>query len=237
LLELEAGTRGEDIQAQEKRLATAEAELSLLDVKLKKSTLCAPYDAEVVRRLVDEGAVVTAGQTVLELHEFGRYEARFSLPLKYAGALQNLKDIKIQGTPVAIDSQRVISSIDDATRSVDVVFSIASTAAVPILPGQTCTLTLEARVATRSLQLPVSALVPSIRGMWSCYRLEPEASDEATAAGATLYRVKKVDVTVLHTDGRTAYVETAVPGDALVVADGTHKIAPGMLVQVVESAP
>ena len=75
---------------------------------------------------------------------------------------------------------------------------------------------------------PSTALVKGVRGLWSCYVVEPGPANEVGVA-----RVEARDVEVLHVDERRAFVRGALaPGD-LVVSSGAHRIVPAQRVHVV----
>lgn len=234
--ELAAGTREEDLQSQEHRLAAVQAEGSLLDLKLKKSVLRSPYAADVVRRSVDAGTVVAAGQVLLEIHESDRYEVRFSVPLRYAAEISKVNAVLVRGRSIPVVAHRQTTAVDHATRTVDFLLEIQPPEHNSIFAGETCSLTLEARQAVAAVPLPVTALVSSIRGLWSCYRLEA-LNSEPMLAGSSVYRALKTDLTVLHTDGKLVYVAGDLPEGVLVISEGTHKVVPGMQVRVTESSP
>lgn len=67
LSELEEGSRKEDIAAAKARLAQAEANLERAKIALEDTTLAAPNDGVILTRVAEQGAVVTAGQTVATL--------------------------------------------------------------------------------------------------------------------------------------------------------------------------
>ena len=120
----------------------------------------------------------------------------------------------------------MIAQVDVTLRAVDVVIPILVTDDNEILPGQTCTLKISKCVTTDCLQIPLTALVPSIRGLWSCYRLQPVATKPKT------YQVERVEVSVVHTDGSQAIVAAALSDGDLVIPSGVERVVPGMVVQV-----
>lgn len=228
LLELETGTREEDIEAQNNRILELDAQIAVMDSRIDKAILSAPFTAHVIQRMVDEGAVVQEGQPVLILSEADQYEARFSVPVTQLDEAKAAKSIFVSKKEVTIKKVRMISSLSDDTRTVDVIFSLNENESV--IEGQTCSLKLTERVNTTCIKLPLSALVPSVRGLWSIYCLKKDDSSEN-------YRVLREDLTINHSDGDSVFVETAIPDGSLVVSKGTHKLVPGMLVQLKDVEP
>ena len=230
LEELETGSRIEDVQAQESRVAQIDAQLQRLAVQFEKSQLRSPFPAICVRRHQDEGVTLSPGQTVLEINEADRLEARFSVPQLELDQVTNSSHLEIQGRRYPVEDVRVIPQVDESVRAVDVVIPI-SVAKMPrrFSPGQTCTLQLTKCVKADCLQLPLTALVPSVRGLWSCYRLQPTELDPQT------YTVEKVEVSIIHTDGMQVIVTSSIGDGDLIIPSGVHELVPGMLVRLAES--
>jgi multidrug efflux pump subunit AcrA (membrane-fusion protein) len=224
LEELETGSRVEDVQAQASRVAEIDAQLKRLEVQFAKSELRAPFAAVCVRRHQDEGVTLAPGQVVLEINEVDRLEARFSIPQGDLEQVSGNSTLEINGSRYPIDEVRVISQVDQQVRAVDVVIPIHGEGGPAVLPGQTCTLTLRKCVTTDCLTLPITALVPSIRGLWSCYRLVPEDSG--------VHRVEKVEVSIIHTNGSKVVVTSALHDGDKIIRSGVHKVVPGMRVQL-----
>ncbi|GAB5445120.1 MAG: efflux RND transporter periplasmic adaptor subunit [Fuerstiella sp.] len=223
LQELEAGSRDEDIQAQKNRLRELDAMFALLDARIKKADLLSPFRAHVVGRLVDEGVVVQEGQPVLDLSETGVYEARFSVPFALLEQAKSTFTVSVSGRKVPVQDVRTIPAVSDNTRTVDVIYVLDRN--YGLVEGRTCTLDLTTQVATPCFEFPISALAPSIRGLWSVFRLEPQK-------GQKYFRVIREEVMVNHSDGRRVFVECALPDGALIVSEGVHKLVPGMTVRL-----
>ena len=64
---MEAGYRSEEIHQAEADLARAEAQLASARLRMEDTTLKAPEEATVMSRVVEPGAIVAAGSTVLNL--------------------------------------------------------------------------------------------------------------------------------------------------------------------------
>lgn len=222
LKEIESGTREEDIDAQQKRVAIQDAEIAILDTRIKKATLYAPFDGQVIERIIDDGTVLEAGQPVLVVSDSKKREARFSLPIAQLNQVARVRSVRLGRAEIPVDNVRTVLSVDRNTRTVDVVFELGSTSG--LIAGETCVLTLSKTVKSNCVELSVSALVPSIRGLWSCYCIEKKS-------GSDSYVVVKHEVTVEHTDGDRVFVETSLPDDALIVSEGVQKLVPGMIVR------
>jgi multidrug efflux pump subunit AcrA (membrane-fusion protein) len=228
LLELRSGARQEDIEAQMNRLSEIDAQVEILDVRLKKAIVRAPFRCHILCRSIDEGAVIEAGQLLMVISEANLQEARFSIPSVYLDHAIAAKTIVTKGSLVNILSVRFVSEVSDEIRTVDVIYELESTS--KLFSGQTCELSLIETVPTECVELPVSALVPSVRGLWSVYRL-------VVCEKSGNYRVLREEVTINHTDGQDAYVEGTIPADTFIVLEGVHKLVPGMEVRIMDKQP
>ena len=74
----------------------------------------------------------------------------------------------------------------------------------------------------RGAWLPLSAITEAERGLWAVYRLDTDANP-ATADRAL--------VEVLAVEDERVFVRTALPDGAVIVADGVHRLAPGLPVR------
>ncbi len=233
LEEFETGSREEDIEAQQNRVAAIEAQLKRLDVQFERSVLSAPFDGVCIRRLQDEGVTLAAGQIVVEINEQNQLEARFSVPRKNLQLVAKAKHLQINQHPHAISNMRAISEVDDMLRTVDVIIPLQDQSKEIVLPGQTATLVVNKRVEADCVEVPLSALVTSVRGLWSCYRLQPIDSQQQ----APTYEVQKVEVSVLHTNGLRAFVSSTLPDRSIIMTEGVHRVVPGMIVRIVNDLP
>ncbi len=235
--ELELGSRIEDIEAQQSRVNVIAAQLKMLDVQFEKSVLVAPFDGISIQRFLDEGEIVAPGQAVIEIHEANQLEARFSIPYANMDLIADVKSFQINGRQYMISERRAIANIDDVMRTIDLLIPFRVDPKDHIFPGQTCTLALSKVVPIECIEVPLSSLVPSIRGLWSCYRLQPTEASRHGLSESQTYTVEKVEVTLVHADGSRALISKALAEGSLIVTNGVERIVPGMQVQIIESAP
>lgn len=233
LLELESGSRPEDLEAQQHRITSIQAELELLDAKIQKSVVRAPFAAHVVRRFVDEGAIIPVGEPILELHEAGMYEVRIASPLQYLDSMRSVSAIEVGTRTFPVTGHHVVSMVDPVTRTVDLIYDVQVDGSEPVISGQTCRVSAQVPGNTEAIELPLRSLTPSVRGLWSCFCLVPTKK----ADHPQLFEVTKIDVTSIHTDGQRALVFGDLPPGSRVVAEGAHKVVPGMWVRALEEVP
>lgn len=202
----------------------AQARLNTIQVNIDKSTLRAPFDAQVIARRLDVGTVVGVGQTVFELMATGDTDVRMPMPadlIKHVNVGQQYV-LKANGQQfpaqlVSIGQQRRL-----ATRTIDAVFELQATGDTSVLPGDLLTLDVKVTVNESGAWVPISALSHGVRGLWNVYSVDNNDTSEVTPRA----------VEVLYSDGQFAFIRGAISSDMLVVVSGTHRLAPGQDVAV-----
>ncbi|MEM6253040.1 MAG: efflux RND transporter periplasmic adaptor subunit [Cyanobacteria bacterium P01_D01_bin.156] len=225
--ELQAGTRIEQVSAQDAQVDQIEASLKNLDVSIAKSVIVAPFDGRVALRLVDEGAVVSPGQTVMRLVENNALEARIGIPNQMASRLRmgSSQAVEVNGQTWTGPVTALLPELDDASQTVTVVVTLPPDAQLTI--GATARLRLKDQQNETGYWLPTSALVAGERGLWSAYVLA--TPDEQTTVD--LYEVARRDVEVLYTESDQAFVRGLIQPGEKIITSGTHRLVPGQIVQ------
>lgn len=239
LEELRAGTRPEQIEAQRAVVAQLDAAIEGLTIELEESSLVAPFDAVVSRRMVDEGTIAAPGINLFRLVEVEAPEVWIGLPPDVVRSIGT-------GTvcPVEIGSDQrqarltaVLPELDPATRTQTAVFTLETEAAEGItatsseLPafGQTARLQLMQPVTQSGHWLPMHALARGERGLWSVMVAEPEQ------AGSEWATVRKEEVEIIQIDSERALVRGTLKNGDRAIISGTGKITLGQRVRVIES--
>ncbi|MEM8612516.1 MAG: efflux RND transporter periplasmic adaptor subunit [Cyanobacteria bacterium P01_H01_bin.105] len=225
--ELEAGTRVEQVSAQDAQVDQIEASLRNLDVSIAKSVVYAPFDGRISLRLVDEGVVVSPGQAVMRLVEGRDLEARIGVPSQMVDriGIGSEQVVEVNGELFNGQVTALLPELDDASQTVTVIVTLPLDAQ-PII-GATARLKLQDNQDETGYWLPTSALVAGERGLWSAYVLDlPDvATDE------NLHEVVRREVEVLHTESDRAFVRGLLQPGEEIITSGTHRLVPGQLVQ------
>lgn len=226
--ELLAGTRSERIEGQTALVEQLDASLANLEVNVAKSTIKAPFTGRISARRVDEGTVVSAGQSVLHLVEDEVPEVRIGIPVQTAAKLQpgSRQSVRVGKKTYTAFVSSVLPELNEATRTVTVVLLLDA----KVTPGQTARLQLTETIPTSGYQLPITALVPGVRGLWSTYVLT-ENGESGSADETKTFRVERRDVEILHTQSEQVLVRGTLQPNDQVVVNGTHRIVPGQLVR------
>lgn len=195
------------------RLAQIQAQLDSLTLELEKSTILAPYTADIVSRVVDAGAVVSIGQPIFEIANNATLSARIALPPEVAGTLQigELYDLRIGNAAVPGQLLTIGSQRNLRTRTVDTVFSVNANAVT--LVGDLIAVDLAIKLDQFGVWVPISALANGVRGMWNVYVVGNE--------GATQVATRAVEI--IYSDGERAFITGALKDGDLLVTGGTHR--------------
>ena len=223
LAELRNGTRYEQIAGQKAVIDQLSAQITDLDITIAKSTLKAPFSGTISLRYMDEGTVVETGKSIVRLVEDSQPEIKIGVPINVANNLSSgsQKTVEIGGKTYQASVKAILPEVDRATRTRTVILQLPSTARVS--PQEIARLQIMQTTATEGYWLPVTALVKSDRGLWSCYAVI--ATDDRNST-----RVERRLIEVLETDGERVLVRgTLQEGDAI-VTDGTQRLVPGQLV-------
>lgn len=200
------------------RLNQIKAQLETLSLELEKSTIVAPYTADIITRLVDEGAVVNVGQPVFEIANNATLIARIALPPKIAATLTvgntydlRVDDALVQGELLTMGSQRNLR-----TRTIDTQFSVPNANKNGIV-GDLIAVDLSVTQTQRGIWVPISVLANGVRGMWNVFVVGNE--------GQT--RIENRAVEIIYSDGERAFVTGALADGELLVVAGTHRFVSG----------
>ena len=206
----------------------ARARLESLDVEIAKSTLLAPFDAVVVARAVDEGAVLAAGQPLLSLQSTETPRARIGVAAAVAGrfAVGEVTTVTVEERSVQGRVAAVLARRDSATRTVDVLVDLVDTGDT-VRPGDIARLTVTDYVAERGVWIPLGALAQGPRGLWVNY-----VAEQAPGEDAGVYRVTPRTVELLHAEAERAFVRGTLRDDDRLIVDGLQRIVPGQLVSL-----
>ncbi len=232
LRELLNGTREEQIRGQRAVVAELDAAIADIDVDFRKSTLKAPFDGTIARRLADDGTVVEAGQPVFRLVEDQVLEAWIGLPVHTAQGLveESMQRVKIGGQYFEATVAGRFPEVDPATRTRTVVLRLVDSASGYIVHGQVARLELDETVETNGFWLPTTALTKGARGLWTSYVVVK--ADPGDSTQPDLLRVERRDIEVLHTESNRVLVRGTLNSGDRVISSGTHRVVPGQLVRL-----
>lgn len=230
----EARFEGQAIAAQ---LAGARASITSLEVAIELASIRAPYDGHVVARMVDEGTVVNAGQPIFRLLESASLEAHIGIP---PDALMGLDDgkihqIEVRGQLYPAALSNVVSEVDAETRTVNAIFVVEAPFS-QVRAGELARVTLTQTMTEPGFWVPLAALTEGRRGLWALFVVAPDTAtgDAAAQAPKNAGIVERRTVQLLHTEAERAFVRGTLKNGEAYVVEGSHRLAPGQRVRIVE---
>ena len=223
LARLEAGTRPERIEAQQASIQELDANIANIKLELDKSILKAPFAGTISQRQVDEGAVVSAGQSIFRLVEDRVLEAHIGIPTDRSGQIKVGETLAVN-IGKDVHQAKVVSllpELDADTRTLTAVLSLEQKSDRRIFPGQIARLQLTQTVAKSGFWLPFESLVRGEQGLWYCYVVVETASEkDVTKTKKPIFKIERRAVEVLHSDNKQVLIDgTLQPGEKVVAND------------------
>ncbi|MCP4467968.1 MAG: efflux RND transporter periplasmic adaptor subunit [Halieaceae bacterium] len=223
-----AEQRMDELQAESKVLAAQlkrqQALAGAVQTRMEKSTLVAPYNGSIALRHVERGAVVAAGQQVLDLLEAGAAQAKVGLPLAMARELTlgEMLQVQVNNQWLPARLEAVGNAIDPVTRTVSMRLSLP--AELGGADGELMIVQLPEYRQQTGFWVPVTALADGVRGTWNVLTLLPTDQEG-------LYQLESRSVQLVYLQGERAYLSGAISDGEQLVAAGTHKLAAGQQVR------
>ncbi|MGK7939722.1 MAG: efflux RND transporter periplasmic adaptor subunit [Crocosphaera sp.] len=226
--ELLAGTRIEQIHAQKAIIKQLDANLKDINLDINKSYLRSPYSGTIAQRLIDEGTVVSTGQSIVKLVENGKPEVRIGIPVDKMDTIKQKSQysVLINNKQYSARVYSILPEVDSATRTQTLILTLESRAAFQVPSGALARLKVTETIAKSGFWLPITALIKGDRGLWSCYGvIEGENGTKI---------VEKRDIELLYTQSNRVLVRgTIKPGD-YIITEGTQRVVPGQIVIINE---
>jgi RND family efflux transporter MFP subunit len=226
-LQIQAQVEAAQLQVLKTRSQAAQSKLDLANVRLKKLSIAAPFDAIVQTRQVDEGSIVSPGQTVLTLVERGELELKVGIPDAMVGHLRRNRVYELKAMDRTIEGRlsAILPVADPVTGTVTAVFRLSNEG---LYAGTVAELVMTAEVPEAGFWLPLSALSESQRGLWSVL---------AVMDGTKGQTVETRLVEIIHRGNDAVFVRGTLSDGEQIVAGGTARIVPGQLVIVTQERP
>lgn len=228
--ELLEGTRQERIDAQAAQVQSIEAAIAQVNVELQKSQIFAPYDGKVLMREVDEGSVVSPGQTVVSIVEYRKLEAKVGVSPVYAKKIVKGQPLEVECNSIKLSGvvQAIVSEVDLATRTQAIIVSLDDHAWEQVTAGDTVRVNFAQKEKSSGFWVPTESLVAGPRGLWNCFVVENIKDGVGTAAIRT--------VELIHSDGDRSMISGPLQAGDVIVSAAPHRIIAGQMVRAVSAA-
>jgi RND family efflux transporter MFP subunit len=214
---------------QKKALAdTTKAKLLASQVQLKiakneknYSLLLADADGTIVDVLAEQGAVVSVGQTVIQLAHKGAREASVDLPETIHPEINSKAQAKLfsKDERISVQLRQLSNSADSQTRTFEARYILSGDVANAPL-GSTITVYLEEKNDNNTIEIPLSAITNEGNGtgVW-IYK-----SDSSTIS------FRKIEIDSLTSE--TALIKNGLSSEDKIVSLGAHFLHEGQKVRV-----
>ncbi|WP_287139582.1 efflux RND transporter periplasmic adaptor subunit [Crocosphaera sp.] len=222
--ELLAGTRIEQIDKQKAVIKQMDAKIEQINLDITKSNLKSPYSGTIAQQLIDEGTVVSIGESIVKLVEDGKLEVRIGIPVDKISTIRRKSQysVLINNKQYGAKLSAILPEVDAATRTQTIILNLESSAGFRVPQGAIARLNVNETIAQSGFWLPTTALIKGDRGLWSCYVvIEGENGTQI---------VEKRDIEILYTESSRILVRGTInPGDR-VITQGTQRVVPGQIV-------
>lgn len=252
LKELQAGTRGEQVDAQEAAYEIAVAATQQAQARLDQTRLYAPFSGKISRRFIDEGSLPQRGSPAFEVVEVDHLEVRFGVAADVARQLRRQQVLSFVSGQTTIQGAvaQINPTLDRATRTQEVVVEVEADQCQNLVDGQTVRIEFAMPTKEPGVWLPSEALQRQVRGLWSVLVVEGTSS-APSGAGATPDRhrgnhshrpenaqeattalVQRRDVELMATWGQWSRVRGTLEPTDWVIVSGSSRVSAGQRVEV-----
>ena len=198
------------------RIAEVDAALTSNAIQIEKSEIYASFDGRVTQRMVDGGESISPGQPLIEILENSAPQLRVGLPLDIAAEDLEQSNVTIAGEPYEVALITLRPDVDPVTRTRTALFEVKAADGVTF--GQTARLSLQARVESDGLWVPVTTLKEGVRAQWTLLVVDADNV------------VRTVTVHPLHTEGDKVFVQVAFSDGISLIASGPQRVSVGQKV-------
>lgn len=234
---LQAGTRSERIDAQLATVAGLAAQIRNIDIQLEEKQIVAPYAGHIQARFVDEGAIVAAGQPLLEIAETDQLEVHVGLPSELADGLT--RGAATQALQVSVGPQRLSTRVDrisptiqSSTRTREVVLTLDEGEYFRPAIGSAVSVEYQTPVEAQGYWIPTAALTAGERGLWGVLVAVANSDEDSPDPRSATHIIARRQVELLRSQAEWSEVVGPLDARELLVVEGVHRVVPGQAVRV-----
>lgn len=222
-----AGTRDEEVLAQEAVVEQLTSSFQSIQVNLDDSRLQAPFSGTISKRYIDEGSIVSPQSPVVRIVEDQRLEAHVGIPVELAGKLLPGETRQVICGERTLNGKlrSVLPELHRQTQTRVAIFDIESAASELPAIGEMARVEIRRGVDCEGFWLPATAVERGQRGLWSVYVVADDDGGQAIA--------QRRDVELLYLDQNRMLVRGTLVAGEQVVSGGLHRLAGEQVVTVV----
>ncbi|MCX7567522.1 efflux RND transporter periplasmic adaptor subunit [Sulfitobacter sp. F26169L] len=207
------------------RATDLEGQITMLDARIRRATLRAPFAGTISQHFADPGSSFEAGQPILRLIENGPRNVRIGVDPVLCRNLSigDELDLMIGADLYPARIAAIRPDIDPATQTRTVLFELDDNPI--IVAGTVATIHMMQEISANGVVVPISALRDGSRGLWEIIVAKPDGDNHRIAVEA---------VEILNVSDTAAFVRGTFASAALLVTEGQHRLVPGQLVSLVQ---
>jgi multidrug efflux system membrane fusion protein len=207
LFEMSSIAREEDLEAQEAVVRGLEAQVVTAELRLEDSTLLAPYDGVIARRLVEENQNVQAKAPIVRFQDVDEVEIVVDVPEAVMAADLRTAEIvsmtaEFSGAPglrFPVEIREMAQAADPTTQTFQIRVTMKAPTAIQVLPGMSATVTAvyrRAAILGTVVMVPVASVWQTPKGEQVVWIVSPDmtvASRKVTLGQALGGHVEIID--------------------------------------------
>ncbi|MEX2586252.1 MAG: efflux RND transporter periplasmic adaptor subunit [Balneolaceae bacterium] len=208
-----------DVTANE--VNTLRASLDLIDARIEKSEIRAPFDGRIGLKFISKGSFISSDTRIATLNDIDRIKINFSVPERYSTQVQPGDQINFQVQ--GVDSQftgRVYAlepRIERETRTLRM-RAISDNPEHVLLPGAFANIELILESTEDALMIPTISVIPGFEGQTVFIYRDGQVDEVEVELG-------------VRTDEAVQIIRGVAPGDT-VLTTGLLQVRPGMSVDL-----
>jgi membrane fusion protein (multidrug efflux system) len=149
------------------KLNTLKAEKALINARLEKTEIRAPFEGKIGLRFVSSGSIIQANAKIASLIDDNPLKIEFAIPEKYAGQVEvgNKVYFKLQDSDTKYEAEiyAIEPKIDPTTRTLNM-RALYGNENQNITPGTFADVELIVGKKTATYLIPTEALIPELEG-------------------------------------------------------------------------
>ncbi|MEQ6165802.1 efflux RND transporter periplasmic adaptor subunit [Ekhidna sp. MALMAid0563] len=220
LLEKEAISR-EEYETALTTLNTVKSEIKVLEARLQKHYIKAPFSGITGFRDIAEGSYLNPGARITELYRINPIKLEFNIPSKYISLVNNGDQLTFEvdgyDEQFAGEIYAIEPLIDPQTRSISL-RARASNDDSKLFPGQFARVSLTLETIPNALMIPTESVIPELSGKKVFLYKNGQVTPVQVSTG-------------IRTEDRIQVTSGINEGDT-VITTGILQIGPGMPVNV-----
>lgn len=160
--ELEEVQSRRDVAQQD--IAVAKTRLAIIEERLSRTRVNAPFDGVIIKREHREGEDVSRGDVLLQLQQIDPLEVRLFVPVKYLASLKTGQSISVsrqssRGQKSSAVIRSIVPSADARSQTVEVRIDLAQNTDYPWVPGELLNAALELKPERGQIAVPRDAIL------------------------------------------------------------------------------